>query len=245
MTNNEFINKIAPMVQAENQKRGKPLFASVVIAQAILETGYGTSNLMMRANALFGLKAFDDYKGKVYSARTREVYNNNSILIDAKFRAYDTLEESIADYFKLICTSSRYRNAICTETPEECIQAIIDGGYATDPNYVNKIMILIENNNLRQYDDKIIVHNYEIGRNYTTKVNLNVREGAGTTYRIKDYNELTEDGKKHAFEQEKAVLKAGTTVTVLDKKVVNESEYWLKIPSGWVAGFYGGEYYVR
>lgn len=242
---NDFINKIAPMVQEINQKRGKPLFNSVVIAQAILESGMGTSSLMMRANAIFGIKAFDDWKGKVYSARTKEVYNNNSIEIEGKFRAYDSLEESIEDYFKLICTSSRYRNAICSETPEECITEIIKGGYATDPKYVDKIMIIIRQNNLTFYDDNRVVKNYEIGKNYSTKVNLNVRESYGTNSRIKDFNKLTEDGKKHAFNQAKAVLKAGTTVTVLDKKVVNESEIWIRIPSGWIAGFYGGKYYVR
>lgn len=242
----EFIDKIAPIVIVENEKRGNPLFSSVIIAQAILETGYGTSQLMLRANAVFGLKAFDDYKGKVYSARTREVYNNNSILIEAKFRAYDSLVESVSDYFNLICKTSRYRKALTAETPEQCIQAIIDGGYATDPSYVHKIMKLIEVNDLTRFDKQIQNNDimYTVGKNYTTQVNLNVRAGAGTDKRIKDYSELTEDGKKHAYEQEKAVLKAGTTVTVLSVLIDANGNIWLKIPSGFIAGKFEGKTYV-
>lgn len=242
----EFIDKIAPIVIVENEKRGNPLFSSVIIAQAILETGYGTSTLMLRANAVFGLKAFDDYKGKVYSARTREVYNNNSILIEAKFRAYDSLVESVSDYFNLICKTSRYRKALTAETPEQCIQAIIDGGYATDPNYVNKIMKLIEVNDLTRFDKQIQNNDimYTVGKNYTTQVNLNVRDGAGTDKRIKDYSELTEDGKKHAYEQEKAVLKKGTTVTVLAVFIEANGNIWLKIPSGFIAGKFEDKTYV-
>ena len=242
----EFIDKIAPIVVVENEKRGNPLFSSVIIAQAILETGYGTSTLMLRANAVFGLKAFDDYKGKVYSARTREVYNNNSILIEAKFRAYDSLVESVSDYFNLICKTSRYRKALTAETPEQCIQAIIDGGYATDPNYVNKIMKLLEVNDLTRFDKQIQNNDimYTVGKNYTTQVNLNVRDGAGTDKRIKDYSELTEDGKKHAYEQENAVLKKGTIVTVLSVWIDAKGNIWLKIPSGFIAGKFEGKTYV-
>ena len=89
MTNNEFINKIAPLIQAENEKRGNPIFSSVVIAQACLETGYGKSEIMMKANAIFGIKAFESWKGKTYSARTREVYDNNPVFINDTFRAYN------------------------------------------------------------------------------------------------------------------------------------------------------------
>ena len=243
----EFIDKIAPIVIVENEKRGNPLFCSVVIAQAILETGYGTSQLMLRANAVFGIKAFDDYKGKVYSARTREVYNNNSIIIEAKFRAYDSLVESVSDYFNLICKNTRYRKALTSETPEQCIQAIIDGGYATDPNYVYKIMKLIEVNDLTRFDKDIQTNDimYTTGKNYTTQVNLNVRDGAGTDKRIKDYSELTEDGKKHALNQEKAILKKGTTVTVLSILLDANGNTWLKIPSGYIAGVYEGHIYVQ
>ena len=65
----EFIDKIAPIVIVENEKRGNPLFSSVIIAQAILETGYGTSTLIFRANAVFGLKASCELGWVVKDAR--------------------------------------------------------------------------------------------------------------------------------------------------------------------------------
>lgn len=240
----EFIDKIAPIVIVENEKRGNPLFSSVIIAQAILETGYGTSTLMMKANAVFGIKASDTYKGKVYSSRTREVYNNNSILITSKFRAYDSLVESVSDYFDLICKTKRYRNALTAETPEECIKAIINGGYATDPNYVWKITKLIEVNNLTKYD--VARETYKVGQNYTTKVNLNVRTEPGIDKPIKKYEELTEDGKKHAIKgiDNIGILNKGTTVTVKHIVIDKDGNTWLEIPSGYIAGIYEGKAYV-
>lgn len=246
MTQNEFIEKIGKIIKAENQKRGFPLFSSVVIAQAILETGWGRSNLMMKANALFGIKAFEDWKGKVFSSYTQEVYNNNSVSVQAKFRAYDKLEDSVADYFDLICKSSRYRQALTTESPFECITEIKNGGYATDPDYVSKIMSIINTWNLTIFDNKDVqeCYTYQIGKNYTTQVDLNVRAGAGTNYRIKNYNELTEDGKKHAYRQENAVLKKGTTVTILEFIGENEN-IWFRIPSGYICGKWGDKVYVK
>ena len=73
MLKSEFIPTIAPLVQAENKKRGYPLFSSVVIAQAICESGWGQSKLMMKANAIFGIKAGSNWKGKVYNAKTQEL----------------------------------------------------------------------------------------------------------------------------------------------------------------------------
>ena len=104
-------------------------------------------------------------------------------------------------------------------------------------------MSIINQNNLVRFDT---TNNclYEIGKNYTLQVNLNVRTGAGTNYRVKKYTELTKDGKKHAFMQENAVLKQGTIVTCQDI-IVNDSDIWLKIPSGYVAGYYKGKEYIK
>lgn len=246
MTPNEFINYVAPKVVQENKKRGFPLFASVVIAQAILETGWGRSGIMMKANALFGIKATESWKGKVYSAYTKEVYNFNSVTIKDTFRAYNNIEDSIADYFRLIYTTERYRAAITTETPRDCITSIIKSGYATDPDYIKKVMKLIEQYRLTDFDEGRHIESdvYIKGKTYILNVDLNVRTGAGTNYGIKKYSDLTSDGKKHAYNQNNAVLKKGTKVTCLESIKVGD-DIWLKIPSGFIAGFYGGEWYVR
>lgn len=247
MTKSEFVKKVAEMVQKENKKRGKPLFESVVIAQAICESACGQSTLMMKANAIFGIKAFKGWTGKVYNAKTQECYDGKTYTnITACFRAYNSLEESVSDYFDLIIKSSRYRKSLVAESPRECIQAIKDGGYATSPTYVNTIMSIINSYNLTKYDTKKDTSIYfEIGKVYKTQVNLNVRTGAGTNYRQKDFDELTFDGQQHAYKSnKKAVLKKGTKVTCLDI-FVNGEEIWIKIPSGFIAGYYNKEYYVK
>ena len=154
MQKNEFIPTIAPMVDAENKRRGYPLFNSVVIAQAICESAWGQSQIMMKANAIFGIKAFSSWKGKVYNSKTKECYDGVSYTtIDACFRAYDNLQDSISDYFDLITRSERYRKACVASSPLECITAIKNGGYATSPTYINTIMSIINSNNLTKYDN--------------------------------------------------------------------------------------------
>lgn len=153
MTKSEFIPIIAPLVVAENNKRGNPLFSSVVIAQAICESGWGQSKIMMKANAIFGIKATSNWKGKVYNANTQECYDGSTYTnITACFRAYNSLAESISDYFDLITKLEKYRKATVAETQLECITAIKNGGYATSSTYINSIMSIIKSNNLTKYD---------------------------------------------------------------------------------------------
>lgn len=167
MTKSEFIPTIAPLVVAENKKRGNPLFSSVVIAQAICESGWGQSKIMMKANAIFGIKATSSWKGKVYNSNTQECYDGSTYTnITACFRAYDSLAESIADYFELILGLSRYQGAINTSSPLECITAIKNGGYATSPTYINTIMSIINSNNLTKYDNVEDVENSVDNSNY-------------------------------------------------------------------------------
>ena len=246
MNKSEFIPTIAPLVVAENNKRGNPLFSSVVIAQAICESGWGQSKIMMKANAIFGIKATSSWKGKVYNAKTQECYDGSTYTnITACFRAYNSLAESISDYFDLITKSERYRKACVSNSPLECITAIKNGGYATSPTYINTIMSIINSNNLTKYDnvENKIQSEYITGKTYTTKVNLNVREGAGTKYKKKDFDDLTFNAQQHAYKRT-GVLKKGTKVTCLDI-IVNDNEIWFKIPSGFVCANYKGKVYIK
>lgn len=204
---------------------------------------------MMKANAIFGIKATSNWKGKVYNANTQECYDGSTYTnITACFRAYDSLAESISDYFDLITKLERYRKACTASSPLECITAIKEGGYATSPTYVNTIMSIINSNNLTQYDVESVNNSVEnpfiIGNVYTLQVALNVRAGASTNYRIKDRSELTVDGKNHSYDYNHAVLKAGTRVSCLDV-IFEGNNIWLRIPSGYVAGIYEGKEYIK
>ena len=244
MTKIEFINPVSKLINEENKKRNYPLYTSVVLAQACLETGYGQSQRMMKSNAIFGIKAGKNWKGKVYNSKTKECYNAGEFTeINDCFRAYNSLQESIKDYFDLICNNSRYRKAINCKTPKECITAIKQGGYATDPSYITKIMNIIENNNFYKYDNNNIF-NFRVNCVYTTLVDLKVRAGAGMEFRQKNKSELTEKAKKHSKIGIKAVLKAGTKVTCL-MIVKKGNELWIKIPSGFICAKMNDRVYVR
>lgn len=150
---NNFIAQLAALARAEYAKREKWVLPSVCIAQAALETGWGTSGLMTKANAYFGIKAGTSWKGKVYSSKTGECYDGvNYTTITDTFRAYDSVEESVADYYDLICGATRYAGAVNNADAESTITAIKNGGYATSPTYIKNVMNIIDTYNLTQYD---------------------------------------------------------------------------------------------
>lgn len=84
---------------------------------------------------------------------------------------------------------------------------------------------------------------YTVGKTYTTKVDaLRVRKGAGTSYAVKTYSQLTSNAQANAYSN--GTLKKGTKVTCKATKTV-DGDVWMKIPSGWIAAYYNGSYYVK
>ena len=156
-----FIDMIAPLAIEQAKKHNNQLFPSVTIAQAGHETGWGTSQLMMRYNAPYGFKVGNSayhfgtaWKGASYNAKTTEYYGGSlsPTVIRDNFRAYDSLMDATEDYMDLLCHASRYKGALNRKTPEESIAAIVAGGYATGPSYSNKIIEIIRTHNLKKYD---------------------------------------------------------------------------------------------
>ena len=134
-----FIDKLGPIAAKVCRERGYGnTQVWTCICQAALETGWGQSSLMTEANAFFGIKA-TGWKGKVYNSATREVYDGQSVTINADFRAYDSLEDSVKDYFDLL-EWYRYSDSLKANTVQDCITIIRAGGYATDPGYVSSIV---------------------------------------------------------------------------------------------------------
>lgn len=162
-----FIKLLGALAVAECNRRianGQGfVLPSVCIAQSALETGWGTAGIMTRANAFFGIKAGGSWTGKIYVANTREVApNGQEYNIVANFRAYDNLEDSVADYYNLITGLSRYANGVSYgadkskwKTARETITALWAGGYATDTIYVQEIMNTINARDLTSYDDLV------------------------------------------------------------------------------------------
>lgn len=168
LTEAERIAKIAPLYQECMAKTG--MLASVGIAQFCLESGYGSTDLALNANNLHGMKA--DLSGNtwtgsvwdgksVYTKKTAEQdENGNEYYVTADFRKYEKCEDSIADraaYFTNAMNGSnkRYPGLVGETDYKKAIQIIKDGGYATDVNYVTKLVSLVERWNLYQYDEGI------------------------------------------------------------------------------------------
>lgn len=156
-----FIEIMAPLAAEQMEKHGGRLFASVCIAQAAHETGWGSSQIMMRYNAPFGIKAGASayhfgsaWKGASYNTKTKEYYGGSQTptVIRDNFRAYSSLMDATEDYMDMLCTASRYRAALSCKSPEESIKAIVAAGYATGHSYADRIINIIETYGLRKYD---------------------------------------------------------------------------------------------
>lgn len=85
---------------------------------------------------------------------------------------------------------------------------------------------------------------YTVGRTYTLQTDLKIRTGAGTNYAQMKRSQLTADAQQNSLNETMAVLKKGTKVTVQEIKWIGE-DAWLKIPSGWIAGYYDSNLYVK
>lgn len=158
----EFLRMIAPIAMSQAKKHDFKIFASVCIAQAIHESGWGTSAKMVKANALFGIKVGNSayhfgtaWKGAAYKTGTTEYYDGkNPTKIVDYFRAYNNLSDATEDYFDMLCHCQRYKPALNQATPQKCIEKIVAGGYATGPSYSQAIINIIKSNDLTKYDAK-------------------------------------------------------------------------------------------
>ena len=153
MTNNEFIEQIAKYVSKYAYVYGIEVH-SPIIAQAILESDWGESELARKYHNYFGLKCGNSWKGKSVNMATKEEYNVGTLTnIRDNFRVYDSMEDGVKGYFRFINTS-RYANLKGVKNPEEYIKRIKFDGYATSSKYVDNIMRVIRDNKLTRFDYK-------------------------------------------------------------------------------------------
>jgi peptidoglycan hydrolase-like protein with peptidoglycan-binding domain len=144
MDRREFIKSIKEGAFKGYEDYG--ILPSLTIAQAILESGWGSSQLSIRAKNLFGIKAFSNWRGDKITLPATEWYGDKKQVINADFRAYDSLNESIEDHNKLLA-SERYKPAReCSDYREIC-RKIYECGYA------EKLIRIIEDNKLYELDN--------------------------------------------------------------------------------------------
>lgn len=153
MTNQEFIDQVAVYV-----KKYAAIFGicvhSPIIAQAILESGWGKSKLAATYHNYFGLKCGTKWTGKSVNMNTQEEYEPGVLTTIAdNFRVFDSTEEGVKGYFEFI-QLSRYQNLKGITDPKTYLETIKADGYATSSAYVQNNMNLVEQYELTKYDNE-------------------------------------------------------------------------------------------
>ena len=151
MDKETFIQKVA-----EKVRKYAPLYGicvhSPIIAQAIIESGWGKSGLASKYHNYFGLKCGSSWKGKSVNMTTKEEYKVGTMTnIRDNFRVFDDFDDGIRGYFEFI-NYSRYANLKGVTSPEEYCRRIKADGYATSSKYVDNIMRVIRDNKLTRFD---------------------------------------------------------------------------------------------
>ena len=136
------------------------ILPSVTIAQAILESGWGKSELAKNAHNLFGIKASKDWKGKTYSKRTKEQKPTGEVYeIVADFRAYESFVDSILDHDAFFVSTDwrkkNYAAVLNAKNYKDQAKALQSCGYATALDYGKQLIQLIERLGLQQYDKEV------------------------------------------------------------------------------------------
>lgn len=151
MNKQTFISQIAAYVIKYAAQYGIKVH-SPIIAQAILESGWGQSSLATKYHNYFGLKCGSAWTGKSVNMATSEEYTPGvHTNIRDNFRVFDSMEDGVKGYFNFI-NYSRYANLKGVTDPQTYVENIKSDGYATSSTYVTNLMRVIRDNNLTQYD---------------------------------------------------------------------------------------------
>jgi flagellar protein FlgJ len=139
----DFVRTMWPHAQKAAAQIGVDPHA--LLAQAALETGWGKSVPCNAAGEcsynLFGIKAGSQWSGATVNTPTIEFESGVAVRKVERFRSYDSIEQSFKDYAGLIRNNSRYQDAVGTGSDVAAFAAALqDGGYATDPQYSNKLV---------------------------------------------------------------------------------------------------------
>lgn len=161
-----FIQSIARHAQEIEETTGIP--ASVTIAQAIIESGWGKS-LLSEANNFFGIKGRGP-AGSI-SVNVYEYINGQRVRVNSHFRKYNSLIESFQDHARVISESPRYKKAMqLVDDPKSFVRELKRAGYATNPRYADIIIGIMERYNLSQYNKApLLAKEEELGQEAVTR----------------------------------------------------------------------------
>jgi flagellar protein FlgJ len=149
----EFADEMWPHAAEASRATGIP--AHFMLGQAALETGWGSRQIKgadgTPSHNLFGIKAGRGWNGPTVNATTTEYVNGTAVKTTEKFRAYGSYAESFQDYAKMLQSNPRYAQVLQNGNDAAGFaKGLQAAGYATDPQYADKLARIINGNVLRQ-----------------------------------------------------------------------------------------------
>jgi len=140
-----FLTRLMAPARAAARQSGIPHL--LIVAQAALESGWGKKEIPTRdgrpSHNLFGIKATPDWKGDTTDIVTTEYLHGVAQRVRAVFRVYKNEAEALTDYVHFITRNPRYQQAIHSESVEKAARALQAGGYASDPDYADKLIDIV------------------------------------------------------------------------------------------------------
>jgi len=148
----DFVNQVLPTIRRAASALGVNPMG--LLAQAALETGWGRRMARTPDGSpslnMFGIKAGDEWQGARATADSVEFSHGVATPRRTSFRAYGSIEESVSDFARLLKNSPRYRDAIAAGNDAQAyVDHIGRSGYATDPQYANKLNQILNSGTLR------------------------------------------------------------------------------------------------
>src|SRR5471032_567645 len=142
----QFVSRLSIPAQVASKESG--ISHQLIVAQAALESGWGQREIPTadgkQSFNLFGIKAGSNWSGPTTDITTTEYTHGVAKKVQASFRVYGSYVEAIADYVKLLTSNPRYAQVTAAGTPEQAAHALQAAGYATDPNYADKLVSVIQ-----------------------------------------------------------------------------------------------------
>lgn len=145
-----FIALVAPAAQASAAASGVP--ASFTVAQAALESSWGESQLTQQARNPFGVKADKSWQGEVWLRNTREFLNGAWVMVPARWRKYPDWQACLDDHAAFLRKNRRYASCFAHKDGEAFARAVAAAGYATDPDYADKLVAVMRRHRLSRLD---------------------------------------------------------------------------------------------
>ncbi|HEY3326471.1 MAG TPA: flagellar assembly peptidoglycan hydrolase FlgJ [Novimethylophilus sp.] len=145
-----FVDKLWPHAAEAAQSLG--VAPHLLLGQAALESGWGKHELKgadgSNSHNLFNIKAGSNWKGATVEKQVTEYVNGKPVQTAEKFRAYGSYAEGFADYARLLTSNPRY-SGVLNRDAEGFAQGLVQGGFATDPGYADRLLRVINSQAMR------------------------------------------------------------------------------------------------